>query len=406
MADSETNRKERKPRSPEQKRIRTGSIAFRIALGSGFSLFICFLILDLLLILLFALPALPSVSSIQNNFQETLQVFWTQCMNEYHSGRYSLLLEAEGLIILLRIFIDTLRIRSQLKPLDELATIARKFSEIGTTNEERFQRLESAIDQISPDAEEGSLSVGDKELEGLEEAVNNLIRRMRDSYRQQARFVSDASHELRTPIAVIRGYADMLDRWGKEDETILNESIEAIRTESENMQHLIEQLLFLARGDSGRTPIRKTRFDLSSMLREVCDESAMIDPNHEYRFLDGGEIQVFGDVSLLKQAARILIENASKYSPEGSEIVLQSFSDAGKTGFSIQDSGIGISEEALPHVFERFYRADDSRSKHTGGTGLGLSIAKWIVDRHGGHFELVSRAGIGTRISIVLDQSY
>ena len=128
----------------------------------------------------------------------------------------------------------------------------------------------------------------------------------------------------------------------------------------------------------------------------------MIDPNHRYQFLDGGEILVFGDPSLLKQAARILIENASKYSPDGTEILLQTFSENGKTGFSVQDSGIGISESALPHVFERFYRADDSRSKQTGGTGLGLAIAKWIVDRHDGHFELVSRTNIGTRISIIL----
>ena len=399
MADAAKAKKKKQSRKPEQKRIQTGSIAFRIALGSGFSLLVVLVLLDLLLLIMDAVPYLdlsgdfPALADSLRNYFLQASLF----------ERYMPLFQAESLLILFRICIDMLRIRKQLAPLDELATIARKFSQLDESNEERFQKLESAIEQISPDAEEGSLSTGDKELEGLEEALNNLIRRMRESYRQQARFVSDASHELRTPIAVIRGYADMLDRWGKQDETILNESIEAIRTESENMQHLIEQLLFLARGDSGRTPIRKTDFDLSEMIREVCDESAMIDPSHEYRFLDGGSIQVCGDLSLLKQAARILIENASKYSPAGSEIVLQTFSGDGKTGFSVQDSGIGISQEALPHVFDRFYRADDSRSKQTGGTGLGLAIAKWIVDRHNGHFELVSRTGVGTRISIILD---
>ena len=397
MADRNRNRT-KQARRPDQQRIRTGSIAFRIALGSGFALLAGFAFLDLLLLILDAAPSLPAGEDLS----AYVEFFRTYCREILKSGKYAVLFQAESLIILFRILIDTLRIRKHLKPLDEMATIAKKFSELDSSNEERFQKLEDAIDQISPYAEESGLSTGDRELEGLEEALNNLIRRMRDSYRQQARFVSDASHELRTPIAVIRGYADMLDRWGKQDETILNESIDAIRSESENMQHLIEQLLFLARGDSGRTPVRKEEFDLSGMIREVCEESSMIDPNHRYQFLDGGEILVFGDPSLLKQAARILIENASKYSPDGTEILLQTFSENGKTGFSVQDSGIGISESALPHVFERFYRADDSRSKQTGGTGLGLAIAKWIVDRHDGHFELVSRTNIGTRISIIL----
>ena len=397
MADQNKNRTKQAHR-PDQQRIRTGSIAFRIALGSGFALLAGFAFLDLLLLVLDAAPSLPAGEDLS----AYAEFFRTYCREILKSGKYAVLFQAESLIILFRILIDTLRIRKHLKPLDEMATIAKKFSELDSSNEERFQKLEDAIDQISPYAEESGLSTGDRELEGLEEALNNLIRRMRDSYRQQARFVSDASHELRTPIAVIRGYADMLDRWGKQDETILNESIDAIRSESENMQHLIEQLLFLARGDSGRTPVRNEEFDLSKMLREVCEESSMIDPNHRYQFLDGGEILVFGDPSLLKQAARILIENASKYSPDGTEILLQTFSENGKTGFSVQDSGIGISESALPHVFERFYRADDSRSKQTGGTGLGLAIAKWIVDRHDGHFELVSRTNIGTRISIIL----
>ena len=225
---------------------------------------------------------------------------------------------------------------------------------------------------------------------------------MRESYRQQARFVSDASHELRTPIAVIKGYADLLDRWGKTDEKILEESIQAIKDESENMQHLVEQLLFLARGDSGRTPLNVSEFDLSDMMKEVWEESSMIDKDHDYKFESGGSVMVRGDISLIKQAARILIENASKYTPEGGEIVLKSLISDGHPAFSVQDSGIGISENDLQHIFERFYRADDSRSKQTGGSGLGLAIAKWIIERHGGRFEIISRKDIGTRITVIL----
>ena len=128
----------------------------------------------------------------------------------------------------------------------------------------------------------------------------------------------------------------------------------------------------------------------------------LIDKAHDYRFESGGDIPVRGDVSLIKQAARILIENASKYTPEGGEIMLKSLVAEGHPAFSVQDSGIGISESDVPHIFERFYRADDSRSKQTGGSGLGLAIAKWIVERHGGRFEIISRKDIGTRITVIL----
>ena len=229
-----------------------------------------------------------------------------------------------------------------------------------------------------------------------------MIERMRDAYKQQARFVSDASHELRTPIAVIKGYADMLDRWGKEDESILEESIAAIKTESDNMQHLVEQLLFLARGDSGRTPVEKVDFSLTDMMKEVCSESVMIDEAHTYRLDAAEDVQAYGDESLLKQTARILIENAKKYSPEGTEIVLGVKMKDGRPSFSVEDNGIGMDRESQAHIFERFYRADDSRARSSGGTGLGLAIAKWIVDRHGGRFDVVSRKDIGTRISVIL----
>ena len=140
----------------------------------------------------------------------------------------------------------------------------------------------------------------------------------------------------------------------------------------------------------------------SGLMNEAYEESVMIDKVHEYIFEDGGEIPASGDISLIKQAARILIENASKYTPEGGEIKLRSLVSDGHPAFSVQDSGIGISESDIPYIFDRFYRADDSRSKQTGGSGLGLAIAKWIIERHGGRFEVISRKDIGTRITVIL----
>ena len=381
-----------------EKPIRTGSIAFRIGLSSGLNLLLIFVVLDVVLFCVFILPNLTDgtgAAEITISDFNALKMF-------IREWKFDLLLRIEGLLVVLWVLFDTLKVRSKLMPLQEFADAALSLSELDGEAEQRYQKLENAIDMLSPAEDDQKLSTGDAELEGLETAVNKLMARMRESYRQQARFVSDASHELRTPIAVIKGYADLLDRWGKTDEKILEESIQAIKDESENMQHLVEQLLFLARGDSGRTPLNVSEFDLSDMMKEVWEESSMIDKDHDYKFESGGSVMVRGDISLIKQAARILIENASKYTPEGGEIVLKSLISDGHPAFSVQDSGIGISENDLQHIFERFYRADDSRSKQTGGSGLGLAIAKWIIERHGGRFEIISRKDIGTRITVIL----
>ena len=384
------------------KRIRTGSIALRIALGSALYLLLAFVIVDIAVLWIEARPLVVFEPGAEPPAREVFSTVFTVCRDVLTSRRFDILLKVEGVVILVKLVLDLLRVRAQLKPLDEIAQAAMDLSNIDVSSDERFAKLENAIDRLSPVEEDAALSTGDAELEGLEGAVNKMIGRMRDAYRQQARFVSDASHELRTPIAVIKGYADMLDRWGKEDEAILEESIAAIKTESDNMQHLVEQLLFLARGDSGRTPVEKTDFSLTDMMQDVCSESAMIDESHTYRLDAAEDVQVYGDASLLKQTARILIENAKKYSPENTEIVLGVRYKDGRPCFSVEDSGIGMDSEAQSHIFERFYRADDSRARSSGGTGLGLAIAKWIVDRHGGRFEVVSRKDIGTRISVIL----
>ncbi|MBO5517463.1 MAG: sensor histidine kinase [Firmicutes bacterium] len=382
----------------KDKRIKTGSIALRIALGSALYLLLAFLVVDVAVMIVEAWPQIET----GGDPAAVLRSGFLACRDVITSRRFDIVLQIEGVIILVRLILDLLRVRRQLKPLDEMARAAMDLSNIDVSADDRFQKLESAIDELRPAEEGAALATGDAELEGLESAVNKLVERMRDAYRQQARFVSDASHELRTPIAVIKGYADMLDRWGKEDEAILEESIQAIKTESDAMQHLVEQLLFLARGDSGRTPVERADFSLTDMMKEACSESAMIDGTHVYSLQAEENVNAYGDASLLKQTVRILTENAKKYSPEGSEIVLGTRYKDGRPCFWVEDRGIGMDSEAQSHMFERFYRADGSRTRETGGSGLGLAIAKWIVDRHGGRFEVVSRTGIGTRISVIL----
>lgn len=303
------------------------------------------------------------------------------------------------------------RIKSQLQPLYNMARTALQLSDESNINksprnsynEEKIHDLEDAIGKIRPEKPNAGLHTGDSDLQGIEDAINSLLERTRDSYSQQIRFVSDASHELRTPIAVMKGYTDMLARWGKDDEKILDESIAALKSETEHMNTLVEQLLFLARGDSGRTRLDMTEFSLSDMMREVYEESVMIDTGHVWEIQAGGEVTAYGDTAMLKQAVRILVDNAAKYTPAKEKITLRArYDEKGDPTIVVQDNGMGISGADLSHIFERFYRSDPARSNKDGGTGLGLSIAKWIVDRHHGYLDVLSREEFGTRISIHL----
>lgn len=322
-----------------------------------------------------------------------------------------LLLGAELVCLLFALF-ETGKIRRKLKPLNDLAIKAEKLSAL-PLDASKFESLEHAIENVSPDAPDATISTGDKDLQSIEVALNNLLYRMKESQKQQARFVSDASHELRTPISVIQGYVNMLDRWGKEDENILNESIEALKHESDHMKELIEQLLFLARGDSGRNTLNFTVFDLNEVIREVWEESLMIDEKHKYSFVNDSGMAVDlegnilnppammrGDSAMIKQSVRIFVQNAAKYSSDGDTIRFMVRRQGCHVGYVIQDDGIGMQDSEVVHIFERFYRSDEARNENTGGSGLGLSIAKWIIDAHDGTIDVLSRPDFGTRFTV------
>ena len=240
------------------------------------------------------------------------------------------------------------------------------------------------------------------EFRDLAKTFNSMLDRLQSSYEVQNRFVSDASHELRTPISVIQGYANLLDRWGKDDRTVLEESIAAIKTEAEDMKNLIEKLLFLARGDKDTQKIEKTDFNTKELLDEIIKETKLIDDKHEVVSVRNEGMILNADRSLLKEVIRIFVDNSVKFTPEGGKIELQCYSRDNITFFTVEDSGMGISKEDLPNIFDRFYRADKSRTKNTGGTGLGMAIAKWIVLKHGGDIKVQSEINVGTKIVIEL----
>ena len=243
---------------------------------------------------------------------------------------------------------------------------------------------------------------GAKELAVLAEAINAMLERIERSYQAQSRFVSDASHELRTPISVIQGYANMLDRWGKNDPEAAQEAINAIRQEAESMSALVQNLLFLARGDNQTQQVHKVSLNLSDVAEEVLRETQLLETGRSI----SGEIfpllQVRADLQLVKQVMRILVDNAIKYTEAGDEICIRLRRRGTECVFSVTDTGPGIPSQELSRVFERFYRTDQSRSRESGGTGLGLSIAHWIAQRHQGSLEVLSREGVGSRFSLVL----
>ena len=317
-------------------------------------------------------------------------------------GIIAIILILELLMLFRSFFSGARMIRKTLRPIEELAEAAQTLNTDGIFTPEQLEILAGKLDDINATKLDTRISVGDtqSELIPLASAINGMLDRINESYRSQVRFVSDASHELRTPISVIQGYANLLDRWGKNDEKTLQESIDAIKDETANMKGLVEQLLFLARGDNNTMALQIERFELSVLAVEVLRETQMIDAGHEY---DSQVTPVFinADKSLIKQATRILIDNAMKYTPPGKRITISVTWSQGLAQLTVQDEGIGIAPDAVPLIFDRFFRADESRARVTGGTGLGLSIAKWITERHGGHMEVLSRQDIGTRISIV-----
>lgn len=334
-------------------------------------------------------------------------------------------------------------IQKYLRPIDDIALMAEKLSSSGERhtaddNEVRssvrtgegeddtdissaeLEMLEDTINSINDSGKR--IEVHESELSGLEAAVNNMLLRLEEGKRKQIRFVDDASHELRTPIAVIQGYVNMLDRWGKDDPKVRDEAIEALLSESEHMKTLIDQLLFLARGEMDRISLNKEEIDVCELVDEILEESIMIDANHDYSISslpesdDGIPPKILADPALIKQSIRILRDNAAKYTEPGGSVTFKVYEksvavsgkgleSANKICIEVSDSGIGIPARDLPRIFDRFYRCDSSRTSNVSGSGLGLSIAKWIVDEHGGQIEAVSSVGIGTKMTVILDEA-
>ncbi|MEC0094033.1 HAMP domain-containing sensor histidine kinase [Paenibacillus macquariensis] len=237
------------------------------------------------------------------------------------------------------------------------------------------------------------------ELFHMTETFNRMMDRLEENFHKQQQFVSDASHELNTTITIIEGYANMLRRWGTNDQKIQLESIEAIYEESKQMRKMTRQLLDLASSQQNHS-LNIEKFDLVACCEQVSSHVKKLQSQSIVVHSEDGEIWMVADLTKIKQLLLILIDNALKYSSRSIEIHITK--DSTNVVIKVKDFGIGIAEEEIQHVFERFYRVDTSRDRKTGGTGLGLPIAQSIVTEHDGTIHIESKEGVGTEVIVFL----
>lgn len=239
------------------------------------------------------------------------------------------------------------------------------------------------------------------ELLQLVRAFNQMIERLDRTFARQKQFVADASHELKTPLTVISSYAGLLKRWGRDDESVRNEAIEAIDKEANRLQTLTKSMLMLAEAEQ-EDWLKQEMFDVV----QVVDELATMLQTTFQRPIRvkalSKVVRMVGDKDKIRQLLVILLDNAIKYSKDPIDVSITLVKHIVK--IEVKDKGIGIPENEIPHLFERFYRVDGARSRATGGVGLGLSIAKRIVDLHEGKIDVFSLPDLGTTITIQFKQ--
>ena len=241
----------------------------------------------------------------------------------------------------------------------------------------------------------------DDEVGQLIHAFNQTLHRLENLFNSQRRFLADVGHELRTPLTVIKGNVDLMQRFGETDE----ESLSSIENEVDRLTRMVGDLLLLAQAESGKLPLDNRLIELDTLLLEVLNQMNVLARDKVQLHLgDIDQVQVCGDQDRLKQVLMNLVGNAINYTPQGGAVTIVLEKEAGQSILTIQDTGQGIAEEDLPHVFERFYRGEKSRTRSRDGKGfgLGLSIAYWIVRNHGGRIEVESTEGVGTTFSVWL----
>ena len=275
--------------------------------------------------------------------------------------------------------------RQGIRPVEEIATTARRI-----TSSHLGERI----------AAEGY----PYELASLALTFNNMLDGLEDSFERISRFSADIAHDLRTPVNNIRGEAEVaLARARTINE--YRDALESSLEEAVRLSDLISNLLFLARTESPLTHLRLERVDVAELLEQMREfyEASAADAGVVLTSAGGSEpVMVELDRTLMQRAVGNLVSNAVAHTPEGGAVAMRTHSEAAKVWIEVTDTGVGIPPDALPRVFDRFFRVDPSRSQASGGTGLGLSIVQGIMQLHRGSVEIASRPGVGTRVTLCL----
>ena len=267
-----------------------------------------------------------------------------------------------------------------------------------------LETITSAADQINR-ADDLSRRVPydgppEDEIGQLVGAINQTLERLEVLFTSQHRFIADVSHELRTPLTVIKGNVDLMRRMKSFDA----ESLDSIDQEAGRLTRLVTDLLLLAKAEAGSLPLTKSAVELDTLLMEVFTEMRVLAANKvQVKLTEIDQLQVSGERDRLKQVLLNLVANAIQYTPAGGDVFLSLGRSGDNAKLIVRDTGPGIPAEDLPYIFERFFRAEKSRTRSgTAGFGLGLSIAHWIVEQHGGKIEVSSREGLGTTFAVWL----
>jgi len=296
-----------------------------------------------------------------------------------------ILLTAVPVVLLLTALIGRFIARRALKP---VAKITQTAKDIGSG-----ANLSQRIPVSEVKDEIGQLAL----------TFNSMMDRLESSFTQMRQFSSDASHELRTPLTVLKGQSELAlgkERKPEEYQEVISSNLEEVQY----MSKVLEDLFLLSKSDENQIAIDCESVNLKSLIEEVCKHAEIIASEKNIKiviaYLEG--LQVYGDPVRLRQMVWNVVVNGIKYTQQGGEVKISVRGKGDGVLIIIQDNGIGISEEDLPLIFNRFYRVDKARSRQEGGTGLGLSICKFIVDAHKGSIDIESKLDEGTKFKITL----
>lgn len=286
-------------------------------------------------------------------------------------------------IMIVSFFISLLLTRYSLSPVSKITKAAK---EIGSTN----------LDILLPRNHSGD------ELDQLAKTFNQLFKRLKKDFDRERQFTSDVSHELKTPVAVILGQANMLRRWGKDEPEQLEKSLTAIINESRSMEAVITNLLQMGRLESGRILPKKEAVDILEMLHRLEVETQSIKPGTVFEYDHNIKSVIMADTELLHQVFTVIISNSLKFIPENTVIRIRYAAYDSRHHICIEDNGPGFPPDAIEHVFERFYRCDTAHTRSVGGSGLGLSIAQTIIYAMHGQISAYNAVPCGAGIKISL----